>query len=141
MIAPPSPTCSAQAGTRLHAFLQQFPNRQAETSICGTTYLDAFAPLGQFVKILLGIPCWETQLLDEDPATPGIQPVCSASHKRLDGTEDLMPLCTDGETELCWHLVEDEEFCAETKLAIEIETHQRSYPVGSIATIECLVAE
>jgi hypothetical protein len=51
------PTCGEQVATRLHAFLQMFPNRHDETSICGDNYVDAFATIAQLDKITLGIPC------------------------------------------------------------------------------------
>jgi hypothetical protein len=138
VIAPTPSTCAAQATPRLHAFLDLFPDRHAETSICDAHYADAVSSFGYYSKPL-GVACWESPLADADPATPGTQPSCTAQYLLVDQTEGVLPECTD-DNGLCWRNVSDAANCP-SGFGPRIDTRGTMYPYGSTVTLDCLVAD
>jgi hypothetical protein len=138
VIAPTPSTCDAQATPRLQAFFDLFPDRHAETSICDTAYADVFASFGSY-GVPLGVACWEGQLVDVDPATPGTQPSCTAQYQLIDNTDGVLPECTD-DNGLCWRNLSDAVNCP-SGVSPRIDTRGTMYPYGSTVTLECLVTD
>jgi len=138
VIAPTPSTCEAQPTPRLHAFLDLFPNRHAETSICDSHYADVLSQFG-FPRPLTGPPCWWAQLADADPEAPGTQLSCSAQYRFVDHAEGALPMCTD-DNGPCWRNVRDPVNCP-SGLGPRIDTRGTMYPYGSRVTLECLVAD
>lgn len=138
VIAPASSTCDAEPAPRMRAFLDRFPSRHVEASICDTHYADAFSWFAYGKP--LGVACWDAQLADLDPATPGLQPDCTAQYRFADQTEGVLPECTD-DNGLCWRNVSAEAACSATGLSPRVDTRGTMYPYESTVTIECVVAD
>lgn len=110
-----TPSCSdelggATAAPRLHALLDQFPNRGLFTSICQPNLSDGLALFAQLAYRSIGSPCVELPLLDLEPSIEGVQAECSVVDHVPDGTERLIPAC-DGGSERCWSVVPDALNC------------------------------
>jgi hypothetical protein len=91
---------------RLDAFLAEFPNRNAFTSIDSGDFAPAFAQLSQLQRSTLGLACVPLPL-DLDPDTAGDQIDCAVS--AYDGTTEVsrIPACDgrDPTSGSCWEVV------------------------------------
>ena len=97
-----------QPGLRLRSFLDGFPDRSVEASICE---IDQNPTMEDFATRLLGAlgsPCITQPLADIDAATPGLQPRCVVTQYTLTtGTRTdpvVIPACTVDGTLPCWQL-------------------------------------
>ncbi len=111
---------------RTSSFLDQFPQTTQQT-ICGADLSAAMVEIAAQLKRSFGDPCWEGEIADLDPGTPGLQPDCSISDVQVlpDGTSkelDLLPSCSSGEIP-CWRLEVDAAQCfyTETKMKLVID--------------------
>jgi hypothetical protein len=103
---------SAQPGVRMHALLQQFPNRSASVSVCEDDLSTAFEAIGQNIKTSFGAPCFDVPLLDVDPIAEGGQYECAAwMHEQRTGDERTLFECDAGEPGPCWKLEHDPVIC------------------------------
>jgi hypothetical protein len=67
----------ADPATRLKAFVDQFADHSAFSSICEQDLSSAMLQIGDLVKAVMGPPCFVGQLLDEDPGIAGPQYDCT----------------------------------------------------------------
>jgi len=139
---------SAAPAVRLKAFIDQFPNRNAFTTICNEDLSDGLALLGGLIReSLVGNPCIEGTLVDVAPDTAGLQFECSVSDVRNPGDDDqeetLLPPCDAGSGIPCWQLVEDRAGCADTPtgLTLVVERGDASVPPGTHVQARCLTCE
>jgi hypothetical protein len=107
-------------------FLTQFPQTVQKT-ICGADLSAAMVEIAAKLKRSFGDACWEGEVADLDPVTPGLQPDCSVTDVQVlpDGSTkeiDQIPNCSFGQIP-CWKLVEDARQCfytsTHTKLVID----------------------
>jgi hypothetical protein len=107
---------SAKPPVRLKAFLEKFPNRNTFSTICQQDFSGALTLFSGFGTVT-GSPCFDGEILDADPSTPGLQPDCTVSDVqhlgRADQTEQVLPVC-DASSSIrpCWHIEEDLQQCS-----------------------------
>ena len=102
---------------RTDNFLEQFPLRTRST-ICATDLSQNLVEIGALIKAVIVEPCFDNDLLDVDPATPGPQYDCSVTEVRrrpgFDDEElDVLPACSSGQFP-CWRIEEDAVKCSYT---------------------------
>lgn len=144
-------SCSSSVGeaappVRLAHFLQQFPQRNTQTSICNEDLSEALSLIAEQVTVLIG-NCVDGEL-DQDPVTAGVQFDCQVSDVRFPGTdrqeEQILPECTQvppppGE-QPCWYLEPAAAECptTPTQLALRVERGGITVPVGTHLVARCL---
>jgi hypothetical protein len=117
-LAGSNPDAEAYPAVRTNAFLSEFP-LSARSSICNQDLSGALTRIGALIKKLLIEPCFDRDLLDVDPVTPGPQYDCSVTEvRRRPGQDDeeltVVPPC-DGERFPCWRIEEDAQRCGYTQ--------------------------
>jgi hypothetical protein len=94
----------------------------------------------EMIKVTLGVPCIDADLVDVEPDTEGLQFECVVS-QISDQVESLLPHCPEGATgDLpCWHLVEDRSYCplTPTGMHLAIERSGVSIAPGSHVIARC----
>jgi hypothetical protein len=102
---------SATPGTRLQAFLDQFPNRSVFTSICQPDLSEVLLDLSWHTSI--GAPCLDPSPVDVDLDTPGIQRDCAVTlvDDFLDHTEERVISECSASLESCWQIESHPEWC------------------------------
>jgi len=111
-------TQNAFPSVRIGDFLAQFPQR-VNATICGGDLSGAMVEIGALIKRSLGDPCFDAEVADLDPVTPGLQADCSVSDVRVLANGDaqelaVIPACGGGAIP-CWRIEEDAVRCAYTK--------------------------
>jgi hypothetical protein len=104
------PACSDEAGAalpavRLRGFVDALGPQGRFTDLCGP--VDS---LGSVLDLAAQRPerssdplCLPADVIDGDPARPGIQPLCAATESSLDGAPDrVIPSCDSGAAPPCW---------------------------------------
>jgi hypothetical protein len=138
------PICSTAAAgkaapaVRIKAFLDAFPHSSWH-SICQTDLSQAMQDIGKQVAARLVNTCFEEQLVDVDPRTPGIQPDCQVADRisKADGYTDVyLPQCRGNDSQPCWHLVESQE-CG-SRYKIEVDRQGNMAPPGTVQVMKCL---
>jgi hypothetical protein len=156
------PSCQSGAGkadpaVRIKGLLDQFPNRNAFTTICNENLADALELIADLLKEAIGNPCINSVLKDVDLETDGLQYECTVSDVVNPGTdtqseeiipycnaadqEDLDPTDTPASTNLpCWHLTEDATNCGNTptSLSLIVERGGASVPTGTHVQARCV---
>ncbi|MCB9561357.1 MAG: VWA domain-containing protein [Kofleriaceae bacterium] len=155
------PSCQSAAGkadpaVRMKFLGDQFPNRNAFTTICNEDLTDGLVLIAQLLKEAIGNPCIEGDLVDKDPNTAGVQPDCVVSDvlnpNTAEQVETALPQCNQAEdndvnnppnsTNLpCWHLEIDTDACPETSsnLTLLVERGGASVPTGTHVQAHCVV--
>jgi hypothetical protein len=142
------PSCEnpgrAAPATRLKAFLDAFPNRSVQQTICADDLSGGLTQIAELLARVVGTPCLEGQLVDTDPATDGIQPDCRVSDFQYKGfaneTETSMKSCdAAGSERPCYNLIDGGAQCAAnpTGLAIEI-VRDGAPPPETTVGVRCL---
>lgn len=128
---------TATLAVRLRAFADLFPSRNEVQTLCQPDLAGALQPLAGLFLTTLAAPCFESNLLDTDPA-PGLQPECVMTWTTPNRTE-LVPACADEPTALpCYSLVEKPEVCGDL---LWIQTYRNQAPVmGTVQRLECVTA-
>lgn len=113
----------AYPALRTSKLLEQFPQRVQRT-ICGGDLSQAMVDIGALLKRSFGDPCWEGQLADLDPVTPGLQVDCTVTDVRVrpDGTREeiaAIPPCGAGNIP-CWRIEEDPVECHYTSTHLKL---------------------
>lgn len=154
------PSCTSAAGkadpsVRIGYLLDQFPNRNAFTTICNEDLSDGLLLIAQLLKEAIGNPCIEALLKDVDLNTDGLQYECTVSDVVNPGTdmqeETVLPFCnadddldpTDppSSTNLpCWHLEVDDTSCPATPtgLSLVVERGGAGAPTGTHVQARCV---
>ncbi len=163
------PSCQSGAGkadasVRMSYFLDQFPNRNAFTTICNEDLSDGLALIAELLREAIGNPCIDGLLKDRDLATDGLQYECTVSDVVRPGQdnqeetvlptcnadEDLDPTDSPNSTNLpCWHLELDEMACADnpstpdvvenpTQLSLVVERGDISALTGTHVQARCV---
>jgi hypothetical protein len=110
----------AYPGIRELDFLDQFANRNTHATICAEDLSGAMTQIGALLKRTLADPCFELQLADADPETPGVQYDCTVTETRYTANEpdeelDVIPACDATRSRIpCWRIEEDPVHCAYT---------------------------
>ncbi len=136
-------TCGEVAAPRLADFVAQFPNRNSHVSICSSDLTEAVALLGQLVKTTLGVACWESQLVDTNPATPELEPECAATltSPTLPSVDRVLESCDVADPGApCWRFKPEPAACPTgPRLSVAVD-HLIELPRAEIwVTIECSV--
>ncbi len=132
------PPRSALPAIRLHAFLDQFPNRSASTSICNDNLDGALSGLASLIRTSIGSPCFDVPLLDLDPVRGGAQYECTVMIRRGSDEEVVPPCNPKGTTRQCWRITRDLTNCpSDDHLRIDLDSF---FPTVVPATevIECV---
>lgn len=113
----------AYPALRTSKLIDQFPQRVRKT-ICGGDLSQAMVDIGALLKRSFGDPCWEGEVADLDPVTPGLQADCTVTDVRVrpDGTReeiDSIPPCSFGDIP-CWRLEEDPLECHYTATHLKL---------------------
>jgi len=114
---PGGTTGIAFPAVRTADFLEQFPLNTRAT-ICDGDLSDGLTQIGALLKDAIVDPCFDNQLADADPETPGTQFDCSVTEiRRHPGLPDeelgVFPQCGNGEFP-CWRIEEDAVKCSYT---------------------------
>jgi hypothetical protein len=156
------PSCQSASGkadpaVRLNFFAQQFPNRNAFTTICNEDLSDGLQLVAELLKEAIGNPCIEALLKDQDPSTPELDYECTVSDVVNPGTDEqeetVLPFCNMASAEdtdpsnapastnlPCWHLIEDTASCPDTptNLTLIVERGDVSVPTGTHVQARCV---
>jgi len=151
------PSCQSASGVadpaaRMKYLLDQFPGRNAFTTICNDDLAGALEIIAQLLKDLVYPACITSVLKDVNPELEGAQHDCTVSEV-VDETETILPECdraaeedldiTDApaSTNLpCWHLTPNPVNCAETPttLALVVERGGATVPAGTHVHAQCV---
>ncbi|HSD91254.1 MAG TPA: vWA domain-containing protein [Kofleriaceae bacterium] len=108
---------SAFPAVRTTEFLKAFP-QSIETTICGADLSGPLVQIAALLKRSFGDPCFENQVIDLDPATPGLQADCTVTDVQVNGGNEtelgVLPSCTTG-TIPCWRIEDDAQQCYYTE--------------------------
>ncbi len=120
-------TQTAFPAVRTADFLAQFPERSSNTSICGADLSSGLTEIGALLKKVIADPCFDVDLADVDPTTPGSQYDCSVTDVRHvanmpDQEIDVLPAC-DQHAAPCWSIVEDDDHCSYTHTQVHLALH------------------
>jgi hypothetical protein len=156
------PSCTSSTGkadpaVRIQYLLNQFPNRNASTTICNENLADALEIIAQLLKEAIGNPCIEGNLKDRNPEEDGLQFECTVSDVVNPGTdtqtEEIIPYCDNADAEdadptnapassnlPCWHLTLDAEHCPSTPtmLSLIVERGGASVTTGTHVQARCV---
>lgn len=112
---------------RLDAFRAQFPNRNGAAAIASEDYGDAFEPLAQATKILLGLACWEEATVDAE---------CVAWTD-----EATVPRCGSGVAGMCWRMESKPDWCTTGSGTVTRFENVVNLPAdGVVVTMQCVIA-
>jgi hypothetical protein len=105
---------TAVPALRTKDFLGQF-TQTAQRTICGADLSQAMLDIAILLKRSFGDRCWQAEILDIDPETPGLQADCSVVDVKVlpDGTRkevDQIPACGGGDIP-CWRMEADATEC------------------------------
>ena len=139
-------TGKAAPSIRLQSFLNAFPGRSTQTSICNEDLSSALSLVGQLLAEVISTPCLQGDLLDRDSTTPGVQPDCTVSDVRFLNTEleeegTLLPECNqDSSNQPCYVIAPDPAECPDTPTQLAI-TYERPESTASSTTSVVRCAE
>ncbi len=150
----PAPSCVSESGSegrpglRFQYFLEQFPDRNTQVSICQDDLSNALEQVASLLGLVVGPACLASNVdaRDLDAAAPGIQLDCSVSDVRYLGTdeasESLIPACAmvDAATPAagarpCWWVREAPIECDGDRLLFQVE-REVDAPVGTDVVIK-----
>jgi len=135
---PTGSSCGEAPAPRLHQLAEAFHAGRA--SICSEDVTPSLVPLAELLRTTLELACWESDLLDLDPATPALEPDCEGwlTGPRLD--EDL-PACPAGPATTPCYRIDKEDSCADVGSGYSLRIDgTRDLPDAPMhATVECLV--
>jgi hypothetical protein len=146
----------ATGGLRESAFLDEFGTNGMKLSACQPDYSTAMASIGRALLAKLTNACFPDQLVDTDPATPGIQADCWAVYRfpNLSGPSVVyvestasMPQCQAGATNGavamdCWQLTADPVLCPGNGQRVSVlrtqdEVKDGPLPAGTKLRLQC----
>jgi hypothetical protein len=124
----------APGGLRISAFIDEFGQNGLKYSICERDYSAAMKGIGDAIARKLQNLCVDAKLMDVDPVSPGLQPLCHVVYR----TPLILPsgqitydesapiaMCPPGATPEtvasdCWQLVYDAAKCPDTGQLITV---------------------
>jgi hypothetical protein len=134
---------NAMPAVRIATFLEAFPGRARQTTICGGDLAAPLDQIGESARRLLGDPCLDTARLVDTSGDPGVQPACEV----LDivdsnpGARVELPPCSAGAARDCYELVADAATCPDSADHIRI-AFRRAAPAEDLwATVRCQLAD
>ncbi len=126
-------TAGADPGFRLAEFLGKFPQRNLQTSICGSDFSGTLDQIADLLSEAVRDPCLDGNLTDID-VSAGIQPNCEVQYIEDGIDPQRIPQCSSANPSVseqpCWAVTVDATLCSgtDTQLAIEIFRTQDSLP-------------
>ena len=116
-------TQAAYPALRTAEFFRGF-DQQVQRTICGADLTAALVEIAALLKRSFGDPCFESLVVDQDPATDGLQADCAVSDVRVfpDGSEKevaLIPQCGTGAVP-CWRIEVDATQCFYTSSNLKL---------------------
>lgn len=146
------PSCQSGAGkadpaVRLQFLGQQFPNRNAFTTICNENLSDALTVIAELLKEAIGNPCIQGLLREPiecvvaDVQNPGEEDQIEDILPECNAEEDLDTTNAPNSTNIpCWHLSVDAASCADTPTnrTLLIERAGASVPTGTHVQARCV---
>ncbi|MEO8705216.1 MAG: hypothetical protein ABI867_34540, partial [Kofleriaceae bacterium] len=118
---PGGSTGVAFPSVRTSDFLDQFLDRNTRSTICDGDLSDGLEKIGELLIQSFDDPCFDRDLLDVDPVTPGPQYECTVTevrHRAGEADVELRtyPACAAGNANTpCWHVEEDAVKCSFTE--------------------------
>jgi hypothetical protein len=151
----------ATAGLRAAAFIDEFGANGQKFSICQPDFSAAMSVIGTSLAKKLQTLCIDDKLLDQDTATPGLQPACRAVYRTpVPDPSDpskvtyyqsatSLPTCPAGATsgkvsEDCWQLVNDAANCPVRGQLVNVLRTAANLaagplPAGTVLGMECWI--
>ncbi len=132
---------------RTAAFLAAFPGRFTEQKICEPDLSPALLAISRQIADIVGTKCFDANLADLDPNTPGPQYSCSVVEVRRvphmpDEELAVLPACSMSATSACWNIVVDDIDCATSSadphLALDIQWHGVPHDDSIHITADCV---
>lgn len=80
---------------RLQSFVSGLAARGFVAPQCGDDAIDAMDAMGRRIRKMLGTRCMDGPVVDIDPDTAGVQPLCDVWMRRPDGSHRAIPACTE----------------------------------------------
>jgi hypothetical protein len=139
------PICSSMNGSatpalRVKTFVDSF-NQSSTFSICQDDFRQAMQKIGEKIKVVVGPPCIDAELVDTKPQTKDvIEPSCAVTDKTpvSGGFQDkALPPCGPGHGKPCWTVVKD-PMCTASGYRIEVDRGGTTVPPGTLQSIKCL---
>jgi hypothetical protein len=129
----------ADPAVRMKSFLDLFPDRNTFSTVCQEDLSGALTQVALLIRRVIGSPCFDAQLADVDPTTPGPQYDCTVSDVIHRGTpnqtEQVLPECNNRESPMsstnkpCWSILPDALDCPATpSLALQVERTEAPHP-------------
>ena len=145
-----APSCStatteARPAHRLAGFLDEFPGRNAMSTICSDDWTDALLPVAeQLAVLLIAKPCFDGAI-DLEPDEPGIQHECQVSQLRFADSdqqeETLLFECSFADApddeRPCWWIDEDADCALDGGYGFEVLRGRESVPGGTTVRVRC----
>jgi hypothetical protein len=102
----PAETPAASPAVRLDAIRRAFPDRNASLPFCDSNVADVLGGVFRPPGHVVGNPCFQSPLVDAEPATPGLQAECAVTiDHQLGGALRTLPQCdADGSNPPCWRI-------------------------------------
>lgn len=138
----------ASPPVRISKFLNAFPERSTQTSICDANLSDALVQIALLLKTAIGNPCIDVALADRNPDIDGIQEECTVvdvtNPDNNNRTEDVIPKCIgaagSGRVTPCWEFIMDAEQCptAPENKAINVDRGGATPAIGTVMEMQCV---
>ena len=146
------PSCESASGkadpaVRLKYLLDQFPDRNAFTTICNDDLSDALQLVAELLKKAIGNPCIQSTLREpydcsvSDVRNPGEDNEVETLLPECNADEDTNPDDAPNSTNIpCWHLEVDTDACPETptQLSLIVERAGQGAPSGTHVIAQCV---
>ncbi len=111
------PSCTSASGdtadpsVRLKQWLDAFGDHGLAESICDDTLNPALNAIANLIKVNIGPQCINGTLMDGDPTTPALDPICQVTDVYTDAQKQqhqtVLQACAVDPTPPCWSLVDD----------------------------------
>jgi len=138
----------AAPSIRLGSFLDAFPDRSVNATICDDDLSDGLIGIAETIRVAIGNPCLNEPLLDTNPDIAGDQFECSVAQVTDPDTAEeqrtVIPTCAAADGALpCWEFAPDEEQCGPDVDALVIRRapgDAEMQPRGTVIEAACALA-
>jgi len=144
-----APSCNSAFGNatpavRTVSFTHAF-SQNTNVRICDANLQKALDEVAKTIVVAIGDPCIQSNLADNDPATPGVQADCTVSDVVHPDTaqevETKLPQCDASHSvKPCWSLITDATQCALTpsKLKLSIDRGSTNVDPDTHVRAQCV---
>jgi hypothetical protein len=139
------PSCTSTSGdtadpaVRLQQWVNGFGDHGLATSICDDTLNSALDRIAKLIIVNLGPQCITGTLMDGDPSTPELDPICQVMDVYTDAQKQLhqtvLQACAVNPAPPCWALVDDQKCPGAKKL--DVTRAGGTLPDGLETNVSC----